>query len=273
MILSVVLSIFLACVVTGALVGFLAGLLGIGGGLVIVPVLSMLLGYFQVVPAEQAFLVAVATSLASIVVTSISSARAHHANQNVPWNIALYVVIGVSIGAGVSSFWAESLGSTVLQWIFLITVLFVGMRMAMGSKPGMTDDKEEVNGGLVVFLTTIIGGLSSLIGIGGGALTVPLLSALSINVKRAIGCSAVAGGFISVMGSVGYIVSGWSEKSIDEGFVGYIYLPALIGIISASALTAPLGANAAHRLPVAKLKRIFAVFLFVMAAKVLHGLL
>lgn len=266
------LSVFLICVVLGAFVGFLAGLLGIGGGLIIVPVLATLLVSYQVSPSEQAFLIAVATSLASIVVTSISSARTHHRNGNVPWGIAMWVIAGVAIGAGFSSFWADMLDENTLRVIFIGTIYFVAARMLLAKKSEV-EEKQTVNGPLVSVCSAFIGGLASLIGIGGGALIVPLLTALHINMKRAIGCAAVAGGFISVAGSVGYVVSGLDSYSLEDYYLGYVYLPALFGIILATALTAPIGANATAKLPVSKLKKFFAIFLVIIASKMLYSLI
>lgn len=266
------LSVFIICIALGAFVGFLAGLLGIGGGLIIVPVLASLLVSYQVSPPEHAFLIAVATSLASIVVTSISSARTHHKNGNVLWGIATWVISGVAVGAGFSSFWADMLSETTLRIIFISTIYFVSARMLLSKKSDIAE-KETVNGPLVAGCSALIGGLASLIGIGGGALIVPLLTALHVNMKRAIGCAAVAGGFISIAGSVGYVVSGFSVYSINEFYLGYIYLPALLGIILATAVTAPIGANATARLPVIKLKKFFAIFLLIVATKMLYSLI
>lgn len=266
------LSVFFICIALGAFVGFLAGLLGIGGGLIIVPVLATLLVTFNVSPPEHAFLIAVATSLASIVVTSISSAKTHHKNGNVPWGIAMWVIGGVAIGAGVSSFWADMLSEMTLRIIFISTIYFVAARMLFVKKADV-EERDTVNGPLVATSSALIGGLASLIGIGGGALIVPLLTALHINMKRAIGCAAVAGGFISVAGSVGYIISGLSTYSFADYYLGYVYLPALLGIIMATAFTAPIGANATAKLPVAKLKKFFAIFLLIVATKMLYSLI
>lgn len=266
------LSVFLICIALGAFVGFLAGLLGIGGGLVIVPVLASLLVSFDISPPEHSFLIAVATSLASIVVTSISSARTHHKNGNVPWSIAMWVIGGVALGAGFSSFWADTLSATTLCIIFIGTILFVAARMLLGKKAA-SEENDDVNGPIVAGSSALIGGLASLIGIGGGALIVPLLTALHVNMKRAIGCAAVAGGFISVAGSVGYVVSGLNVYSLQDYFLGYVYLPALFGIILATAITAPMGANATAKLPVTKLKKFFAIFLLIIAAKMIYSLI
>lgn len=256
------LSVFLICLVLGALVGFLAGLLGIGGGLVIVPVLSVLLFKMGIVDAQSAFLVAVATSLCSIIFTSFSSALSHHRHNNVNWSLSVWILVGVGIGSGIGSFCAEWISVEVLRIIFAATVSFVAFRMAFSRKgqTGETDIKPNL--WLMMPISGVIGALSSLIGIGGGALIVPMLSQLKYDVKKSIGIASVAGTCIAVVATVGYVTSGWDEHSINDWYLGYVYLPALVGLVSTSSFFAPIGARMVHRLPVLVLKRIFAAFLF-----------
>lgn len=263
------LTVFVTCLGLGAIVGFLAGLLGIGGGLVIVPVLSVLLYKLNIVGEQPAFLVAVATSLASIIFTSFSSALTHQRHNNVDWALSVWVLAGVGVGAGLSSFLSVYISIAMLKTIFAVTVSFVALRMAFSSTTSQDKLIESPNKALVVGTSVIIGGLSSLIGIGGGALIVPMLAQLKFDVKKAIGVASVAGTCIAVVATVGYVSIGWQQYRLADWFLGYIYLPALLGLILTSSLFAPIGAKMVHRLPVKVLKRVFAAFLFVVVLRML----
>ncbi|WP_232769050.1 sulfite exporter TauE/SafE family protein [Colwellia sp. Bg11-28] len=255
--------------ILGSGVGFLAGLLGIGGGLVIVPVLSSLLLYFDVLPTEQVVIVAIATSLASILFTSTSSAIAHHKNGNVPWNLAPWIMTGVALGALISGFIAALLPEQVVRIVFAVTVVLIAVKMFYSSKSDAPSKRQLPNKGLLTFFTTITGGLSAMIGIGGGALLVPLLTFFSLDMKKAIGCASACGIVIALFGSIGYISSGSAHFSLADGFAGFVYLPALLGVVCTSWFTAPLGAKATHYLPVSTIKRIFSALLLVMAANMI----
>ena len=263
--MSELLLLVLYCALLGSGVGFLAGLLGIGGGLVIVPVLSSILLHFEVLPPEQVVVAAIATSLASILFTSTSSAIAHHKNGNVPWDLAPWVMIGVAFGALISGFMAALLPEKVVRIVFSVSVVLIAIKMFLSSKNDSPKERKIPNKGLLTILTTITGGLSAIIGIGGGALLVPLLTFFSVDMKKAIGCASACGIVIALFGSIGYISSGSSHFSLQEGFAGFVYLPALFGIVSTSWFTAPLGAKSTHYLPVATIKKIFAALLLVIA--------
>ncbi|MGF1908158.1 sulfite exporter TauE/SafE family protein [Vibrio kasasachensis] len=263
--MSELLLLVIYCALLGSGVGFLAGLLGIGGGLVIVPVLSSILLYFEVLPPEQVVVAAIATSLASILFTSTSSAIAHHKNGNVPWDLAPWVMIGVAFGALISGFMAALLPEQVVRMVFSVSVVLIAIKMFLSSKNDSPKERKIPNKGLLTIFTTITGGLSAMIGIGGGALLVPLLTFFSVDMKKAIGCASACGIVIALFGSIGYISSGSSHFSLQEGFAGFVYLPALFGIVSTSWFTAPLGARSTHYLPVATIKKIFAALLLVIA--------
>lgn len=262
------LSIFAVCSVLGCIVGFLAGLLGIGGGLLIVPTLSTLLLVFGVVDAQGAMLTAIATSLASIIVTSSSSALAHHKANNVPWDVAPWVLIGVACGALLSGFFAERISTDWLKGIFACSVIFIAFRMLSPSKAEQADSHLP-NNFFLASACALIGGLSGLIGIGGGALLVPFLNHFGLALRRAIGCAAVSGILIALFGTLGFVVSGWDEVSIKQGFIGYVYLPALFGIVVTSVFFAQLGVKANQRLPVTTIKRVFACLLMLVALKMI----
>ncbi|MFC0118820.1 sulfite exporter TauE/SafE family protein [Pseudoalteromonas xiamenensis] len=262
------LTLFGLCAVLGSVVGFLAGLLGIGGGLIIVPVLTSLLLWLKVVPDTSVMLVAIATSLASILFTSTSSALAHHKNNNIPWHIAPWVMGGVALGALLSSFFAALLPEDYVRFIFGISVLLIAYRMLF-SKERAEELVKLPKGPLLSSITALMGALSAMIGIGGGALIVPLLSHFSIDMKKAIGCASACGIVIALFGSVGYITSGWHVFEFSAGFIGFIYLPALFGVVSTSWFMAPIGAKATHHLPVKVIKRVFAGLLVIIAIKML----
>lgn len=255
------------CALLGCVAGFLAGLLGIGGGLVIVPVLSGLLLHFEVLPFEQVVIVAIATSLASILFTSTSSALAHHKNNNVPWSLAPWIMTGVALGALISGFMAALLPEQVVRIVFGVSAVLIAIKMFYSSKTSSAPTERQLpNKGLLTFFTTITGALSAMIGIGGGALLVPLLTFFSLDIKKAIGCASACGIVIALFGSIGYISSGSAHFALADGFLGFVYLPALLGIVCTSWFTAPLGAKATHYLPVSTIKKIFAALLLVMAA-------
>ncbi|MBQ4879040.1 sulfite exporter TauE/SafE family protein [Pseudoalteromonas luteoviolacea] len=264
--MSELLLLILYCALLGSGVGFLAGLLGIGGGLVIVPILSIILLQFEILPPNQVVIAAIATSLASILFTSTSSALAHHKNGNVPWELAPWIMTGVAFGALLSGFMASLLPEEIVKGVFALCVALIALKMLYSSnKREENEERSMPNKGILTALTTITGGLSAMIGIGGGALLVPLLTYFSVNMKKAIGCSAACGIVIALFGSVGYISSGLTHFRVEDGFLGFIYLPALLGIVCTSWFTAPLGAKATNYLPVSTVKKIFAALLVIMA--------
>ena len=267
--MSELIMLILYCALLGSGVGFFAGLLGIGGGLVIVPVLSIILLHFEILPAEQVVIAAIATSLASILFTSTSSAIAHHKNGNVPWTLAPWVMTGVALGALISGFIAALLPEQVVRLVFAVTVVLIAIKMFVSNKREPSVERDMPNKGVLTIMTTIIGGLSAMIGIGGGALLVPLLTFFSVDMKKAIGCASACGIVIALFGSIGYISSGSGHFALENGFAGFVYLPALFGIICTSWFTAPLGAKATHHLPVSLVKKIFAALLLVTAVKMI----
>lgn len=261
------LTIIAITLVLGAVVGFLAGLLGIGGGLIVVPVLLMLLPGFDIVAPEQAIVVAIATSLASIIFTATSSVLAHHRWGNVPWATATAIMVGAAAGAWLVAYLAHYISPGVLQMLFGIAVLILALRM-LGSRSAI--GKRQLPGAaMLAGISAGLGGVASLLGIGGGALFVPMLNYYSVDMRRAIGCAAASGIAIAAFGSLGYVIAGWQHYQLAQGFVGYIYLPALLGIVCTSAITAPLGAKLTQRLPVLTIKRVFGILLLLIAAKMI----
>ncbi|MGS0536009.1 sulfite exporter TauE/SafE family protein [Pseudoalteromonas sp. SaAl2] len=268
--MSEMILLVIYCAILGCGVGFLAGLLGIGGGLVIVPILSSILLHFEILPAEQVVIGAIATSLASILFTSTSSAIAHHKNGNVPWDLAPWVMTGVALGALISGFIAALLPESVVRLVFAVSVVLIAIKMFF-SKSTSTNERDIPNKGVLTIFTTLTGGLSAMIGIGGGALLVPLLTFFSVDMKKAIGCASACGIVIALFGSLGYVSSGSAYFSLKDGFAGFVYLPALFGIVCTSWFMAPVGAKATHYLPVTTIKKIFAGLLVVTAIKMIMG--
>ncbi|CCQ10732.1 Protein of unknown function DUF81, type 2 [Pseudoalteromonas luteoviolacea B = ATCC 29581] len=262
------LTIFALCALLGSLVGFLAGLLGIGGGLLIVPVLSALLKWFHIVHDDKVMLVAIATSLATILFTSTSSALAHHKNDNIPWHVAPWIMGGVAVGALGSGFMAAFLPADIVRLVFGASVLLIAYRMLF-AKVKLDEVIHAPNRWLLSTITALMGALSAMIGIGGGALIVPLLTYFSIDMKKAIGCASACGIVIALFGSIGYISSGWHAFELESGFIGFIYLPALFGVVSTSWFIAPIGAKATQHLPVRTIKRVFAALLVIIALRML----
>ncbi len=257
------LGLYLA---TGAFAGVIAGMLGVGGGLIIVPILASLYAS-QGMASDIIMHLALGTSLATIVITSISSIHAHHKHQAVLWPIFWKLTPGILIGAWAGGWLATLIPSSSLKHVFAIFELAVAIQMISGSQ---IDQHRSLPDSLATNSAGgFIGGISAIVGIGGGTLTVPFLLWNSINMRNAIATSAACGLPIAIAGSLSYMVAGWDNSLLPENTLGFVHLPAFLGIIIASVLFAPLGAQLAHRLPVKTLKRVFAVFLFVVAGKLL----
>ncbi len=253
----------------GAVAGFLAGLLGIGGGVVLVPLLSMIFTGLAF-PAAEVLHLALGTSIATILFTSVSSLRTHHAHQAVLWPILRSLTPGILLGTLIGSRLAVALSSQVLTVFFVSFMLFVAIQMLADFRPQACRQLPAPAG--LGFVGIVIGAFSSLAAIGGGALTVPYLVYCNVRPHQAIGTSAAVGLPIAVGGTLGYIWNGWGQSGLPAGSLGFVYLPALGMILMLSVLTAPIGARMTHQLPVATLKRIFAVVLLALAGKMLWNL-
>lgn len=252
------MEILVGYLLLGAVAGVLAGLLGVGGGLVIVPVL-VALWKMDGLTAAHIMQLAVGTSLATIVFTSISSVRAHHRKGAVLWPAFWRLAPGVVIGAWLSAAVAVHLPGAALKDVFGVFELLVALQMGFGVRASAHRDLPGRWG--MGLAGAVIGAVSSIIGIGGGTMTVPFLSWCSVSMQRAIGTSAACGLPIAVGGTLGYIAMGWGADGLPAWSAGYVYLPALLGISAASIVFAPLGAALAHRMSTQLLRRIFAGFL------------
>jgi uncharacterized membrane protein YfcA len=248
----------------GICTGFLAGLLGIGGGMVMVPFLTILLSQ-RGVDDNLAVKMAIATSMATIIFTSISSVRAHHKRGAVRWDLVKGLAPGIVLGSMIASMGVFALlkGSN-LAIFFGLFVGFSATQMFLDKKPAPT---RQVPGTLgLVGAGSAIGFLSGLVGAGGGFISVPFMAWCNVLIHNAVATSAALGFPIAVANVIGYIVSGQTVQGLPDDAFGYIWLPALAVIALCSVFTAPLGAKAAHMLPVKKLKRTFASVLYVLAA-------
>ncbi|NWG30222.1 MAG: sulfite exporter TauE/SafE family protein [Rhodocyclaceae bacterium] len=253
----------------GAVAGFFAGLLGVGGGAIMVPVLALMFTA-QGFPEGHLMHLALGTSMAAIVFTSISSLRAHHAHGAVRWPIVKTITPGILLGTFAGAQLASLIPTRPLAIFFTAFMSYVAFQMLANIKP---KPSRQLPGSFGMFLVGGgIGAISALVAIGGGSLSVPFMTWCNVKMHEAIGTSAAIGFPIALAGTAGYLVGGWSASGLPAWSFGYVYLPALATCVAASWLTAPFGAKAAHRLPVATLKKIFAGVILLLLAKMLHGL-
>jgi len=248
--------------------GFLAGLLGIGGGMVLVPFLTVIVAK-QGVEADLAVKMAIATGMATIVFTSLSSVRAHHLRGAVRWDIWRRFVPGIVLGAALASLGVfAALNGQTLALVFALFVAFSATQMWLDQKPAASRTLPGPAGQLAA--GGGIGFVSGLVGAGGGFISVPLLVWCNVAMHQAVATSAALGFPIALANSIGYALAGHNTPGLPAASLGYIFLPALLVIALASVLGAPLGARAAHALPVRPLKRLFALVLYALAAFMLY---
>ncbi|MBF0259567.1 MAG: sulfite exporter TauE/SafE family protein [Desulfamplus sp.] len=263
------MSFFVIYIILGGVAGVLAGLLGIGGGLVIVPMLTFTFTS-QGVAHEHILHMALGTSLASILFTSISSVIAHGKRDAVLWPVVLSITPGILIGTFAGAWIASMLSTNFLKGFFGVFLIYVATQMVMGIKP---KPSRNVPGKMLMgSIGSIIGVFSSLLGIGGGTLSVPFLLWCNTAIHKAIGTAAAIGFPIAVAGALGYTINGYGVPGLPTYSFGYIHLTALGGIVIASICTAPYGARLAHSLPVDKLKKTFAVLLYFVGARMIWSI-
>ncbi|HSW18073.1 MAG TPA: sulfite exporter TauE/SafE family protein [Ramlibacter sp.] len=252
----------------GIATGFLAGLLGIGGGMIMVPFITYLMGSRGVSP-DLSVKMAIATSMATIIFTSLSSVRAHHKRGAVRWDIVRRLAPGIVIGSFVGSLGVFAfLKGSYIAIFFGLFIGFSATQMFRVHKPAPTRQMPGTAGQLAV--GGAIGFLSGLVGAGGGFVSVPFMTWCNVAVRNAVATSAALGFPIALANVFGYVISGQSVPNLPAGSLGYIWLPALVVIALCSVFTAPLGARAAHALPVNALKRVFAGILFLLAGYMLY---
>ena len=252
--------------VAGVLAGITAGLFGVGGGVVIVPALDLVfaaLGY----PEQTSHHVALGTSLATIVFTSISSARAHHKRGAVRWDILKGITPGILAGTLAGAWIASALPTVPLKAFFVLFLFYVSVQMFLDIKPKAEREIPGFKG-----LTGVGGGIgvvSALVGIGGGTMSVPFMAFCNVPMHSAVGTASAIGFPIALAGTIGFITGGLGAENLPPSTLGYVSIPALVGIATMSFLSAPYGAKLAHSLPVKTLKKVFAGFLLLMAVRML----
>lgn len=257
-----------AYLAVGAFAGVIAGLLGVGGGLIIVPVLALLFERAGVDASVRMHL-AIGTSLATIVVTSLSSLRAHARRGAVRWDVFIALTPGIVLGALAGAAVAGRLPGHGLRVFFGLFELAVALQLGFHF---MASAHRRLPGTIgMTAAGGAIGFVSAIVGIGGGTLTVPFLVWCHVSIHQAVATAAACGLPIAIAGVVGYVATGWAAPGLPPGSTGFLYWPAFAGISTASVLMAPLGAHLAHRLPTGMLRRLFAVFLAILGVRMLIG--
>ncbi|WP_232020208.1 sulfite exporter TauE/SafE family protein [Sulfuriflexus mobilis] len=251
----------------GAIAGTLAGLLGIGGGIIIVPVLALVFSA-QGVNVDVLMHVSIGTSLATIVITSISSIRAHQQHQAIQWAVFRRITPGVLFGALLGALLAKFISGDNLQVIFGVFMLFVAAQMIFGNT---TEPHRQLPKTLGMFMAgTSIGTISSLMGVGGGSMSVPFLTWCNIAIRNAVATSSAIGLPIAIAGVSGFILTGWGVEHRPLWSLGFVNIPAFFSIVVASTLFAPVGARLTHRIPPRRLRLFFGFFLLILSVKFLY---
>ena len=261
------LILILELAALGLCTGYAAGLLGIGGGMLIGPFVTLILSA-RGMPADLAVKMAIATSMATIMFTSISSVRAHHKVGAVRWDIVKGLAPGILVGGAIASVGMFSvLKGTSLAIFFALFVGYSATQMFLDKKPKPTRQMPKAAG--QIGIGGAIGFFSGLVGAGGGFISVPFMVAHNVAIRNAVATSAALGFPIAVANTIGYVIGGTGVADLPPYALGYVWLPGLVVIASCSVLTAPLGARMTHKMPVAKLKRVFALVLYALAAYML----
>jgi hypothetical protein len=253
-------------VAVGLFAGFVAGLLGVGGGLIIVPALVLVFRAQGMDPAVLVHL-AIGTSLTTIIVTSVSSMISHHRHGAVRWPLFWRMTPGLMVGGLLGALIARAIPAAGLRTVFGIFELLVAAQMAFQWR---AHAQRKLPGAAGLSLVSgAIGAVSSVVGIGGGTMTVPLLTWCNVHLRQSVATSAACGLPIAVTGAIGFVVFGWLDGRVPDGATGYVYWPAFIVIAVASLVMAPVGAWTAHRIPVDLLRKIFALLLAVLGVRML----
>jgi uncharacterized membrane protein YfcA len=256
------LPLIAALLVLGAIIGFLAGLLGIGGGMTMVPMLTFLFSR-QGFAHEHIVHIAIATATATILFTSIASTREHHRHGAIVWRVVSGLSPGMIVGSLVGPQLVGAMSTAVLAAFFGVFIAAAATNIIIDRKPKPTRQLPGRAGMLAV--GGGIGLLASMVGAGGAFLSVPFMLACNIGIRNCVATSAALGLPVAIAGTIGFIVSGWNVAGLPQYTIGYVYVPALAAIVAASVISAPFGARAAHRWPVGRLKRFYAFVLYALA--------
>jgi len=257
---------YISYFVLGAVAGFLDGMFGVGGGLVLVPVLVFLFDSQQF-PAEHVMLLALGTSMAGILFSSLASLREHHRHGAVNWRVVRNITPGILLGTGIGALLASSIPTRGLAIFFTLFVYLVAVQILVDLRPHATRQLPGTAGMTMAGIFT--GCLSSMVSIGGGSIIVPFLVWCNVSLRNAIGTSAAIGFPVAVGGTIGYVFTGMNIHFLPAYSLGFVYLPALFWIALASSITAPLGAKATHHMKTGLLRKFFALLLLVVATKLL----
>ena len=258
------LSFILLCLLVGVVAGFFAGLFGIGGGLLIVPVLVYLLPIVGV-PESLLMSTALGTSFATIVITGFSSAQRHHKLGNVVWSAVKILAPSIMVSVFICGFFIGKLDHDISSKLFACLVVYLAVKMVLSIKPKTNKIVKPLTTQSSIIGGILIGMASSAAGIGGGGFIVPFLNSRGIDMKKAIGSSAFCGMLLGTSGMFSFMLSGLGNAAMPEYSLGYIYFPAVLCITATSFFTSKLGATATSKLPVPTLKKGFALFLIIIA--------
>jgi uncharacterized protein len=257
---------FVGYLAVGAVMGFFAGMLGIGGGALSVPLIIMLFEA-QSLPREHILHLAVGTAMAAMLFTSVSSLRAHAARGAVRWDVFRRITPGILLGGLVGGSIAGVLPTRWFALVFTVLVYYAATSMLFEFKP---KPSRQLPGRLGMFVAgVLISGFSALVAIGGAVMSIPLMVFCNVPIVQAIGTAAAIGFPIALSGTIGYVLTGWNAAGLPPYSVGFVYLPALAGVILASVLTAPAGAAVAHRVPARRLRQVVAVLFYLLATRML----
>jgi uncharacterized membrane protein YfcA len=260
------LALIVAFAALGALVGFLAGLLGIGGGMTMVPLLTLVFSRQGFAEGHVVHL-AVATATATILFTSIASAREHHRHGAVLWRVVAGMAPGLIVGSLVGPQFVGAMSTALLAAFFGVFVAIAATQILLDRKPAPTRELPGATG-----LFAVAGGIgliSSMVGAGGAFMSVPFMAACNVRLRNCVATSAALGLPIAVAGTIGFVIAGSRASNLPPWSIGYVYVPALLAIVAGSVASAPIGARAAHRWPVKRLRRAFAGLLYVLASYML----
>ncbi len=253
----------------GTAVGFLAGLLGVGGGMITVPVLVFVFTAKNF-PSEHLMHLSLATAMATIPFTSASSVRAHHVRNGVDWSVVVGMLPGLATGALLGALVAGAVPSRSLAIFFAVFISYAALNMFRSVRPQAS---RQLPGRLGLGVVgTVVSFLASFVAAGAAFMTIPFMTWCNVPMKRAIGTAAALGFPLALASTAGYVYAGWNAAGLPSGTLGFVYLPALIPVVAASMLTAPLGARFTHRLPVRRLRMAFGLLLLALALHMLSAL-
>jgi uncharacterized membrane protein YfcA len=259
-------TLVLALLAMGTFGGFAAGLLGVGGGMVLVPFITMIFSARHF-PPQLIVHMAIATSLATIVFTSLSSMRAHHKHGAVLWPVVAMLAPGIVVGSWIGPWFGKQMNTHLLSIVFGLFVAFSATQMLVAKKPAAHRELPKAPG--MFAMGGLIGVVAGLVGAGGGFISVPFMTWCNVRIHNAVATSAALGFPIALAGTISNIYFGWGEPGLPQYSLGLVYLPALLLIALASVTLAPVGARMAHRMPVRRLQKIFAGILYALAAYML----